>query len=138
MTMRGVAVGVKTGTPIPSGCVISDAWVTLPGSSARVTQVAIGTKFIIHCAFSATNQGGGQWTVGISAIGVGVSSIQNWASENSGTFGGTYINKSDELVNVLGDNTMPDGSGVLQIRLKMWMKDGISSTMDMPTDVSKW
>ena len=140
MTMRrvGLATGVALGTPIPGACSISDAWVTVQGDSTRVNEIAVGTKFDIYCTFSAINQGGGYWSVCITAIGIGAPTVQNYRVRDSGWTGGTTIALTGEKIDSLGDNVMPNGTGVLQIRLKMWMKDTRVGSGDFPSDVSKW
>jgi hypothetical protein len=134
MGLKSRERGISLDTPIPGNVIISDAWITLPGSNTRVTSVPVGADFIIHCAFSMTNQGGGWWTAGISAKGVGAPSVRNWGNWTSGVFGQTVINDENKEISALGNNVMPAGTGTLEISLKTWMKDGLQTPADMPLD----
>ncbi len=131
--IEGRPVTLRIATPVPGTVQILDAWVTAIGSSVRLTSVPVGSNFAIHVNFTATNTGGGQWTLAVTAIAPGTT-VKNWRSENSGLFGGTLIARTDEILDVYGPNTMPAGTGALNIRIRMWMIDGNSPSPAMPPE----
>ncbi len=127
-------ISINTGTPVPGSCSISDAWVTLSGSSVRVTSIPVGANFNIYASFSAVNQNGGTWTICVTCASSD-GSISNYTLLGTSIFGGNSLDWVGKLLNGEGTtptNTMPAGSGALALSFKMWLIDGLNPST-LPT-----
>jgi hypothetical protein len=129
-------ISINTGTPVPGTCYISDAWVTLSGSSLRVNSVPVGANFNIYAQFYAFNQNGGTWTVCVTCTSSD-GSIANYTLLGTSIFGGDYLDSAGKLLDGEGTegyetNTMPAGSGALTLSFKMWLRDGLKPST-LPT-----
>jgi hypothetical protein len=126
-------IGIDLGTPVPGTCVISDAWVEVGG--VRVTKVSPGSPFVIKASFSAVNNAGGQWTIVVTCVGVGTD-IKNYTDLGTSIFGGNNLSWTGKTLDNLGQNIMPEGTGALALRFKMWLIDGLNPST-LP-DESLW
>ena len=131
--MRPVEISSQVAALVPgSENAILDTWVQI--GSTRVTEVAVGQSFTIHCKYTAHNAIP-LWKVTVdwvkttvTVIGEGIKryedTILDWDKK-------TFTVKLDKYQKQTPSApVMPSGSGSLSLRFKLWLHD--SAYIDPP------